>query len=67
MRVNEPSTPVAAADALRVGLLGPCHDEATIARVVADLARHLPAAQCHVFGNASARPAVAAQPAGTGR
>ncbi len=54
MRVNEPSTPVAAADALRVVLLVPCHnEEATIARVVADFARHLPAAQCHVFDNAS--------------
>ena len=40
--------------ALRIALFVPCHnEEATIGQVIADFARHLPEAECHVFDNAS--------------
>lgn len=54
MHVTTDPEPVQAPGALRVALFVPCRNEqATIARVVGDFARCLPAAECHVFDNAS--------------
>ena len=44
----------AASGALKIALFVPCHDEdAAIGPFIADFARHLPEAECHVFDNAS--------------